>query len=222
MGIRLSVFDMDGVLVDSEPLHDIVRVGIFTSLTGDPNAALGFDPVGTDTEQYYDAFLRSRSLPGAGALVAKRHYTEVYERIIDTLPGLIDGVPETLERLKRAGVRCAVASSSPLFYVRGLLEHYGVAAYFDTLVTADDVVNKKPAPDCYRLVLERVSVPAAEAVALEDSAAGLRAATRAGIRCAAYVAPGARRQDTTGAWRTVAGVRAYADLLLNGEADRSE
>lgn len=217
MGIRLSIFDMDGVLVDSEPLHDIVRVGILTSLANDKNAALGFDPVGTDTEQYYDAFLRARSLPGSGADVAKRHYAEVYERVLSTLPGLIGGVPETLERLRRAGVRCAVASSSPRFFVRGLLERYGVAAYFDAFVTADDVINKKPAPDCYRLALERASVPAAEAVALEDSAAGLKAATRAGIRCAAYVAPGARYQDMTGAWKTVGSMRAYADLVLTGE-----
>ncbi len=217
MGIRLSIFDMDGVLVDSEPLHDIVRVGILTSLSNDPNAALGFNPVGTDTEKYYGAFLRARGLPGSGALVAKRHYTEVYERVLGTLPGLIDGVPETLERLRRAGVRCAVVSSSPRFFVRGLLERYGAAAYFDAFVTADDVINKKPAPDCYRLALERASVRASDTIALEDSAAGLKAAVAAGLRCVAYAAPGARYQDMTGAWKTVAGVRAYADLVLTGE-----
>lgn len=93
------------------------------------------------------------------------------------------GAAESLEEARRLGLGTAMASSSSEAWVRRHLERLGLARHFDHLSCYDGSVPAKPAPDLYLQALERLGVPAAEAVAFEDSHNGLRAAKAAGLRC---------------------------------------
>ena len=98
---------------------------------------------------------------------------------------LMDGVRDYIADARRLGLRLGVASSSSRKWVVGHLERLGIHAFWDAVVTRDDVVRTKPSPDLYELVVRRLGVPASSAVALEDSPNGIAAAKEAGLYCVA-------------------------------------
>ncbi|MEV8623567.1 HAD-IA family hydrolase [Streptomyces sp. NPDC051079] len=90
-----------------------------------------------------------------------------------------------VERLLRTADRAAVVSSSPAAWVEEHLRRLGLRHHFAFLVTGDDTARHKPEPDLYLLALERAGVGADDALAVEDSPTGVRAARAAGLRCVA-------------------------------------
>jgi beta-phosphoglucomutase len=107
-----------------------------------------------------------------------RYRTLVRELGIELLPG----VRGWLERLQAAGWRQAVASSAPRANVETLIEILGIGAFFGALVAAEDVQRGKPDPQVFLTAAERLAVPPARCVVLEDAPAGIEAAHRAGMR----------------------------------------
>lgn len=210
----LAVFDLDGVIVDSEPVHETVRGDLLYEISRGKTRTLGLDPTGTGTAGYYADFLRAHSAPGTGEEVARRHYKGVLAGIIKTLPEPIPGVTETLHRMQNAGVPMAVASSSPKFYVDGVLAHFRIEAYFCAVACGDEVEHLKPAPDVYQLALSRAGISPADALAVEDSHSGLLAAIAAGLACVGYAAPALRTQNLDGANLTVYHMRDFARAVL--------
>jgi HAD superfamily hydrolase (TIGR01509 family) len=114
---------------------------------------------------------------------------------------------ELVERL-RGRTRLGLASNSPRSLVDTALATAGIADAFDTIVTSDDVVEPKPAPDLYLLACERLGVAPSEALALEDSPSGVAAAKAAGLTCIAV--PQFAETDVSAADRVIASLE---DLL---------
>ena len=97
---------------------------------------------------------------------------------------LRDGVERLLDEARAAGIRLAIATTTTFDNIRALLEtNLGAGALerFEVIGAGDQVARKKPSPDIYRLVLQRLELPAANCVAIEDSANGLAAAKGAGL-----------------------------------------
>jgi HAD superfamily hydrolase (TIGR01509 family) len=138
-------------------------------------------------------FVRANGLPqdpdGQAAELARWHkrktaiYTEmVAAGMLPTRPG----IRRIIRDAQDAGWKLAVASTSAEASVRAILERAAGperAARFDVVLAGDVVEHKKPAPDIYLLALERLAVPAADTLVIEDSRNGLLAATAAGLRC---------------------------------------
>lgn len=99
------------------------------------------------------------------------------------------GIAAWLAEAARLGLRLAVASSSPRRWVRDLLDGVARLEAFEVLACGDEVAAPKPAPDVYRLALDRLQLPASAAVAVEDSPHGVAAAKVAGLRCIAIPNP---------------------------------
>ncbi len=114
------------------------------------------------------------------------------------------GVAAVLDGAARAGVPVGVVSSSPSTWVETHLRRLGVLDRFAMLVTGDLGVPRKPAPDLYLHALAKLAVPAEEAVAIEDSAVGVRAATAAGIRCVAAPNAVGTAEGSERAWLVLA------------------
>nr|WP_276202160.1 HAD-IA family hydrolase [Salsuginibacillus kocurii] len=93
------------------------------------------------------------------------------------------GVIEYLEEAKALGLKVAIASSSEYKWVSYYLKTHQIHHYFDAIATFDDVERKKPCPDVYSKVLEKLNVQEKEAIAFEDSLNGLKAAKNAGLKC---------------------------------------
>jgi HAD superfamily hydrolase (TIGR01509 family) len=110
-----------------------------------------------------------------------------YRELITGIVPLTIGTRECLRALRSSGLRLAVATSGPPENVQLVLRETGLTALFDATVTGADVTKGKPAPDCFLLAAQRLSLPPASCVVVEDAPVGIEAACRAGIRCIGLV-----------------------------------
>lgn len=183
--IRAVIFDMDGVLVDSEPLINAAAISMFKEkgLIVQPDDFLPF--VGAGEDRYIGGVAEHYGFPLDVAAAKKRTY-EIY---LDRVPSLLEafpGVPGLIQDCRKAGLLLAVASSADLIKVRANLEKIGLPIQlWDTVVTGEAVFSKKPAPDIFLTAAQRLGVHPAECVVVEDAINGLQAARSAGMRCVA-------------------------------------
>ena len=207
---RAVIFDMDGLLLDTETLWHEAEVELFerhgATFTWDDKMAV----IGTsyDFTARYFAERLGRPLEEGGALVDEmiELMHQRVQRQVDARPGareLVDG----LRRLD--GVRLGLASNSPRFLVDDALATADLTDAFDAVVTSSDVEHSKPAPDIYLLACERLGVDPSAALALEDSASGVAAAKAAGLTCIAV--PQFAETDVSAADRVVDSLE---DLLV--------
>lgn len=196
---RALVFDFDGLILDTETPEFRAWQELFaahggTLATSDWAHVIGsldsgWNPaveLGRQTGETYDeAALRAAWKPRQVELLAQE--------------SIRPGVLELLKEARLRGIGLAVASSSRRGWVQGNLERLGVFDSFDAVATGDEVERTKPDPAVYRLALERLGVPAAAAIALEDSPNGVRAAQAAGIRCVAVPNDVSRHLDLSAA-----------------------
>jgi HAD superfamily hydrolase (TIGR01509 family) len=183
--IDAVVFDMDGVLVDTEHLWDEVREQLTTEWGGTytpeaQEAMMGMSS--TEWSRYLHETVGLRESPATINAEVVRRMLELYET---ELP-VVQGAPEAVRRLKAAGLRLAVASSSNRELIDAVLRRLELAASFDATVSSEEVARGKPAPDVYREAACRLGVDPSRCAAVEDSASGIGAAHAAGLRVIAY------------------------------------
>lgn len=191
---KILIFDMDGVILNSEPLHEEARRIMFheEGIVLDDSFP---DPVGKSTDDFWNLIFKKLGIKGDGKAKGSQHYRLVAELVEKEHVGLNDGLLEVFEWAKSKGMKVAIASSSPRFLVDEVLRILEISQYFDCTVSGDEVVYKKPAPDIYLKVLERFGISADEAIAVEDSGTGIEAAKAAGCYCFGYVNPTSGEQD---------------------------
>jgi HAD superfamily hydrolase (TIGR01509 family) len=174
------IFDMDGVLIDSEPLH----FGVLRQLLATLDCTLSADDyqefIGTTTEVMFDTLIRRHGLPVSVADAMVRYDVGVLGVLGEPHPPQ-PGVVALIARLRELNVRVAVASSSRRVWIDATLGSIGLADAFDVIVSGDDVVRGKPEPEIYLLAAERLGVAAERCVAIEDSPHGVQSAHRAGM-----------------------------------------
>ena len=181
---RAVIFDMDGLLLDTETLWHRAEIELFRRRGADFTFDDKLAVMGTSfafTARYFAERLGGTIEEGE-ALVR-----EMEEIMQGELRGEVAGRPgavELVERL-RGRTRLGLASNSPRRLVDTALATAGLVGAFDAIVTFDDVQRAKPEPDLYLLACERLSVPPGEALALEDSPSGIAAAKAAGLTCIA-------------------------------------
>lgn len=183
--IRAVIFDMDGVLVDSEPLINTAAIAMFreNGLAVQPDDFLPF--VGAGEDRYIGGVAEHYAFPLDIPAAKKRTY-EIYLDLVptqlETFPGAIDLVHDC----RKAGLSLAVASSADAIKVRANLEKIGLPIQFwEAVIKGEDVKQKKPAPDIFLSAAAKLGVAPKECVVVEDAVNGVQAAKAAAMRCVA-------------------------------------
>ncbi len=181
--IRSVVFDLDGLLIDSEPIFLEVGRQVLARRNKPLTAELIQAMMGSPARQALQVFRDYHQL-GDSVETLTVECWEAFFAIWEARPApLLPGVLPLLDRLERAGLPKAIATSSRASYVQRVLAPFGLLPRFDFVLSADDVQLGKPDPEIYQLAAARCGHPAIEMLVLEDSVNGLRAAKAAGARC---------------------------------------
>lgn len=199
---RAVIFDMDGLLLDTETLWHGAEVELFqrhgAEFTWEDKIAVIGTSFDFSARYFADRLGRPRE---EGAALVDEMIGLMHERVlrqVDARPGAL----ELVDRLRALdGVKLGLASNSPRFLVEDALATAGVVDAFDAIVTSSDVAAAKPAPDIYLRACADLGVAPSEALALEDSASGVAAAKAAGLTCIAV--PQFAETDVSAADRVV-------------------
>jgi HAD superfamily hydrolase (TIGR01509 family) len=183
--IRAVIFDMDGVLVDSEALINAAAIAMFKEkgLMVQPSDFLPF--VGAGEDRYIGGVAEHYAFPLDGPAAKKRTY-EIYLELAPSQLKVFPGTLDLLHACRQAGLLIAVASSADEIKVRANLQKIGLPFdFWDTIVKGEDALRKKPAPDGFLLAAEKLGVMPSKCVVVEDAVNGVQAAKAAGMRCVA-------------------------------------
>jgi beta-phosphoglucomutase len=182
---RAVIFDMDGVLTDSEPLINEAAIAMFGELGLEvaPNDFIPF--IGTGEDRYLSGVAEKHGFRMHLASAKKRTY-EIYLSLVPHRLRAFAGAVQLVQRCRDAGFKIAVASSADRIKIEANLRQIGLPPEsWDALVSGDDVQHKKPAPDLYLAAAQTLGLVPAECVVIEDAPNGIQAAQSAGIRCIA-------------------------------------
>ena len=175
-----AIFDMDGLLIDSEPLWQDAEIAVFGGLGISLTRELCRETMGFRLDQVVRLWYGKH--PWRGPSLG-----EVEEQIVDLVGELMrqrgapmPGVNEAIAALRGAGYKLAVASSSPMRLIRVALEQLQIIDCFDVLHSAENEPQGKPHPAVYTSAMERLEVDPGRCIAFEDSVAGVRSAKSAG------------------------------------------
>ncbi len=176
------LFDMDGVLVDTEALIARASVLMFREKGLEVKEEDFLPFVGTGEVRYLGGVAEKYHFP-LDVMEAKKRVYEIYDEIARDHLKLLPGVRAFIGRVRQKGLKLAVATSADRVKMLINLREGGLPqAWFDALVTAEDVVHKKPAPDIYLKAAEKLNLPPSSCLVVEDAPAGIAAGKAAGAR----------------------------------------
>ncbi len=186
MMIRAVVFDMDGVLVNSEPKYLEQLLGFFHCYGADADDAFFHALVGSSYEYTYHKCIEKMQVDWS-----IEEFTEKLDKYVEEHPFRYDevlnpGVKEILCWLKKEGYKTAIASSSWLYQIEEMVNVCGLQDYFDVLLSGEMFEESKPNPEIYLTAAKKLGVDPSECVAVEDSTYGIAAGNAAGMRVIAY------------------------------------
>jgi HAD superfamily hydrolase (TIGR01509 family) len=179
MTLQAVLWDMDGTLVDSEPVWARVQIDLLTSLGATWTVEDSMRLVGSDLADAVQVWMGA--LPDgviSAEELADRMFGEVVRSLKDDVV-LRPGALELLQALKAAGVPCALVSASYRVMIDAVLSHLG-PELFDVVVAGDEVRNGKPHPEPYLTAAQELDVDPADCVVIEDSPGGTASGTAAG------------------------------------------
>ncbi|UOQ71092.1 HAD family hydrolase [Hymenobacter cellulosilyticus] len=194
--IRTVIFDMDGVLVDTEPLHHDAFFRHFAEL-GIPMTQEEYATfLGASTRNVYQQLKEQFGLEADVENLIQRK-RELFGKSFDesTELDLLPGARALIEDLHRAGVPLQLASSASKETIARVFTRFGLYPYFDHLVSGEDFPRSKPDPAIFLHAAQLAGIPPHECLVIEDSANGVTAAKAAGMVCIGYKSEHSEGQD---------------------------
>jgi HAD superfamily hydrolase (TIGR01509 family) len=213
--IKAFIFDLDGVIIDSEPLHYEADRIVFREYgvelaDGELDVYVGIDARRMVTE-LRDKYRIKTSLDD---LLTKLQCVKL--DLLKTWKfDAIDGIKDLISDLINNNIAIALASSSPMKFIQLAIEKIGISEYFDIIVSGEHVDKSKPEPDIFLRAASLLKVKPSDCLVLEDSVNGVIAAKKAGMKCIAFLNPNSGNQDLSKADKVVTTLKRleYKDLF---------
>ena len=206
---KLVIFDMDGVLLDSEKLYMDMNQAFFKRLGGSLSISEYQQFIGISATTFWafikDRFNLEQSVDELKELEKELKYNTLNEAHLVPTHGVI----ELLEFLKRENYNVAIASSGLRKNINLILQKLGIEKYFDLVISGDQVEKGKPEPDIFLKVSEHYKRQPSDCIVIEDSMNGVLAAKAANMFCIGYYNPNSGNQDLS-----------KADIIIDNFNDR--
>lgn len=198
--IQTVIFDMDGVLVDTEPVHHLAYERHFKELNirVDEQTYAGF--TGNSTPNIFRKLKMMYDLPqDIAALSATKlqYFNEAFEQQEDLQ--LMPGVLDLIQDLHQNRVQLLIASSSARDTIERVMDRFGLKPYFSHWVSGEDFKRSKPDPAIFLHAVALSKTPKENCLIIEDSTNGISAARAAGVYCIGYTQQGRNKQDVSAA-----------------------
>lgn len=193
---KAIIFDMDGVIVDTEPLHGKAYRQMFDEVGLDVSDALYHSFTGQSTDniskRLVDHF--KLDLPFSHLTQVKRNY---FNQLFDNDPDLklIDGFYERLQEYHSAGLPIVVASSASMDNINRVFNRFDLNPFFKAKFSGADVPKSKPHPELFLKAAAATGYGTSECMVIEDSTNGVKAAHAAGIFCVGFNSEHSKDQD---------------------------
>ncbi len=210
--MQAFIFDMDGVIIDSEPIHNEVvqEVLIKDNITVSTEELDEY--TGMTSSDVFSNLIRKHHLPYTPKEMTDEHMAIFKTYITSHHIEPIAGIRPLLEKLRENHIPAAVASSSPLHVIQFVTDYFKITDYFEFLLSGEDIAHGKPAPDIYLTASAKLGLSTTECVVLEDSKNGTIAAKTAGAYCIGFINPKSGSQDLSKADITVKNI---SDIKLS-------
>jgi len=206
--IEAFIFDMDGVIIDSEPMHFDVDIRVMEYYGHPITQEKLEDYVGMTNPELWKSIREEFGMTQTVEEIIEYQLGHKIEVLRAAEMEPIEGIRELLAELKKGGIPRAIASSSPPVFIEAVLEKFGLRDEFQVVVSGEQVPKGKPAPDVYLRAAELLGVNPERCAVLEDARHGVAAAKAAGMHCIGFVNPNSGNQDLS-----------QADLIVNSVGD---
>lgn len=198
--IKCVIFDMDGVLINTEPVH----FRIWKQICGEHGFTLSYDCykkcIGSTTRYLHDLIQEEYGVSFHDDPEIRARFVELKEQIFmeEGIPA-IKGAADAVRALYAEGFPLAVASCSDLYYIESTMKRMQIDTCFRLLFSGELVAHPKPAPDVFLETAKRMRMRPKECLVIEDSRNGSLAAKAAGMTCFGFVNPDSGNQDLSAA-----------------------
>ncbi|MDX5626740.1 MULTISPECIES: hexitol phosphatase HxpB [unclassified Brenneria] len=181
--IRAAIFDMDGLLIDSEPLWDMAELEVIASLGIDTSLRESMrDTLGLRIDLVVDLWYQLAPWSAPGRETVVNRIIERAIELVDERRPLLPGVEQALQLCRRQNLKIGLASASPLHMQKRVLQMFDLTRYFDFLASAEHLAYSKPHPQVYLNAAQGLGVSPLQCVTLEDSVNGMIATKAARMR----------------------------------------
>lgn len=177
---RAVLFDMDGVVVDTEPVHELSRRIVYAKHGIPLDIALSVPVIGRNTDAIFADINRKYPFPVPLEMAIQQKRDEFVKSLGDCIE-LLPGVKELLKWARDNGFKTALVTASARQNVTAVIDKTGLGKAFDTIIAAEDTTKWKPDPEGYMLAALRLECTPENCVVIEDSPIGIEAALAAGM-----------------------------------------
>ena len=193
--MKAVIFDMDGVLIDSEPLHFEVDQMVLRKLNIQEGKSYLERFVGYTNPAMWQLIKEEFSIESTIEELIDLQMTVKLSYLEQSNYLAIEGIKELLDELKSFKVPIAIASSSPRIFIEAVIKKIHIADYFHEWISGEEVPKSKPEPDVFLKAAELLNVHPERCIVIEDSKSGIIAAKSAGMKCIGYKNLNSGNQD---------------------------
>lgn len=192
--IKAIIFDLDGVIIESEKAHIEAEQQVFLKHGVQISAEELHKYTGTTAKMMFTELIKKHKLNTTFEEIFSQK-EEILFKLLEQEAEPTRGVIELLEKLKRRNVKLAIGSSSNKKLIEYVLRKLSVTYLFDCVISAENIVHSKPNPEIFLKAAAELGVSPVECIVIEDAKLGVEAAKRAGIKCVGYRNPNSGMQD---------------------------